>query len=215
MAMKPTSGESIDAWFVELVDIRNRLINTPEATSGMSFKTHIFNSLPKAFDVTAKILQNEPDLSAEAVIARLKLQPEDAAEDQVVAEDVKLPLDKETSGVLFAAPLRIKLKTADPNSGVTDLAKSALSMTQQPTPSLTNSALIVERLATSLPIAQSRSVETKLVRRRTSTAYSSEAMLSTAVSKTISDWAVDSAATDHMCNNKHAFTGPLRKRLSD
>jgi transposase InsO family protein len=39
-------------------------------------------------------------------------------------------------------------------------------------------------------------------------------MLSTAVPKqpTSDDWAVDSAATDHMCNNKHAFTGPLIPR---
>jgi hypothetical protein len=39
-------------------------------------------------------------------------------------------------------------------------------------------------------------------------------MLSTAAPKqsTSDDWAVDSAATDHMCNNKHAFTGPLIPR---
>jgi hypothetical protein len=38
-------------------------------------------------------------------------------------------------------------------------------------------------------------------------------MLSTAVPKPTSEfWAVDSAATDHMCNNKHAFTGILTPR---
>jgi hypothetical protein len=72
LSLKPTAGESIDSWFVKLVDIRNRLIDTPEAISDIAFKTHIFNSLPEVFDTTSKILQNEPNHSVEEIIARLK-----------------------------------------------------------------------------------------------------------------------------------------------
>jgi hypothetical protein len=72
MAMRPTLGESINSWFVKLVGIRNRLVNTPEAINDMTFKTHIFNSLPDAFEMTSKILQNEPNLTVEDIISRLK-----------------------------------------------------------------------------------------------------------------------------------------------
>jgi hypothetical protein len=41
MGLKPTLRESIDSWFVKLVDIRNRLLDTPEAIGDMTFKTHI------------------------------------------------------------------------------------------------------------------------------------------------------------------------------
>lgn len=70
--LRPTPGEPIGDYFTKLMELRNQINGTPEAISDVAFRTHVFASLPSAFEVTAKIQQNRPDAIIESIIDALK-----------------------------------------------------------------------------------------------------------------------------------------------
>lgn len=72
MELKPTAGEPIGEWFTKLLELKNQVVNTPEAITDVMFKTHVFTSLPDSFEVTSKIQQNNPNATIEEVIEALK-----------------------------------------------------------------------------------------------------------------------------------------------
>ena len=72
MELKPDSNEDIGDWFTRLLKLKNQVDGTPEAITPVMFKTHVFTSLPDAFEVTSKIQQNNPNATIEEVIEALK-----------------------------------------------------------------------------------------------------------------------------------------------
>jgi len=69
---KPTTGELTPSYFSQLMEIRNQLVGSDEAISDVSFKTHIFTTLPSIFSITVEILQSHIGISVQEVIDTLK-----------------------------------------------------------------------------------------------------------------------------------------------
>jgi hypothetical protein len=252
-SLKPTAGESIDAWFVKLVDIRNRLLDTLEAIRDITFKTHIFNSLPEAFDATSRILQNEPDHSVEEIIARLK------RDDQTRAMRVKSEATTEAhhsatnagrgrgrgcGGRRGRASERVNLwctlccttthDTVDYRSKQWGHkrkrnADNSTESKESKEPQVEGGkcfhcgetgyfiACLGKKRGDEACGKKKKQRNVKMEAENgycrysaASMAYDSEVMLSTVPKQPTSEyWAVDSVATDHMCNNTQAFTGQL------
>ena len=72
MELKPDSNKDIGDWFTGLLELKNQVDGTPEAITLVMVKTHVFTSLPDAFEVTSKIQQNNPNATIEEVIEALK-----------------------------------------------------------------------------------------------------------------------------------------------
>jgi hypothetical protein len=53
--LRPEPGAPIGDYFAQLLEIRNQIAGSDEAISDAAFKTHLFKTLPPAFEVTAKI----------------------------------------------------------------------------------------------------------------------------------------------------------------
>lgn len=95
-SLRPTPGEPIGDYFAKLMELRNQINGTPEAISDVAFKTHVFSSLPAAFEVTAKIQQNRADATIESILDALKedesiramrVQPDASTEAFLTGED--------------------------------------------------------------------------------------------------------------------------------
>lgn len=71
-SLHPTPGEQIGDYFAKLLELQNQISGTPEAISDVVFKTHVFASLPAAFEVTAKIQQNRPNATIKSILDSLK-----------------------------------------------------------------------------------------------------------------------------------------------
>lgn len=71
-SLRPTPGEQIGDYFAKLLELQNQISGTPEAISDVVFKTHVFASLPAAFEVTAKIQQNRPNATIKSILDSLK-----------------------------------------------------------------------------------------------------------------------------------------------
>jgi hypothetical protein len=59
MATRPIPGAPIGEYFAELTELRNQIAETDEAISDTAFRTHILNTLPAVFEMTAKYQQNQ------------------------------------------------------------------------------------------------------------------------------------------------------------
>jgi len=70
--LKPTTGEPIQTYFSQLMEIKNQLAGSDEAISDTSLKTHIYTTLPTMVSVTVEILQSRAGISVQEVIDALK-----------------------------------------------------------------------------------------------------------------------------------------------
>jgi hypothetical protein len=71
-ALRPVAGESINAYFSRLMEVKNQLVGTAEAISDAEFKIHVFTTLPTMFDVIVIILQARADATLQEVHDALK-----------------------------------------------------------------------------------------------------------------------------------------------
>lgn len=71
-ALRPIAGQPINTYFAQLQEIKNQLVGSAEAISDVSFKTHIFTTLPSMFAVTVEILQSRVDITIQEVLDALK-----------------------------------------------------------------------------------------------------------------------------------------------
>jgi len=58
-ALCPSKDEKITKYFTRLIDLRKKLIGSPETISDETMKTHIFSTMPKVFETTIKILEQQ------------------------------------------------------------------------------------------------------------------------------------------------------------
>jgi len=56
-ALRPSKDEKTTQYFTRLIDLRKKLIGSPEAISDETMKTHIFSTMPTEFETTIKILE--------------------------------------------------------------------------------------------------------------------------------------------------------------
>jgi len=56
-ALVPLKEEKITQHFTRQIDLRKKLIGSPEAISDETMKTHIFSTMPKEFEMAIKILE--------------------------------------------------------------------------------------------------------------------------------------------------------------
>ena len=83
-ALRPSKDEKITQYFTRLIDRRKKLIGSPEAISDETMKTHIFSTMPKEFETTIKILEQQiPVQTAQQVMDRLR---EDADRTELAKE---------------------------------------------------------------------------------------------------------------------------------
>jgi hypothetical protein len=55
-ALCPSDNKKITQYCTILIDLRKKLIGSPEAISAKSLKTHIFSHQPKGFEMIIKII---------------------------------------------------------------------------------------------------------------------------------------------------------------
>jgi hypothetical protein len=83
-ALRPSNDEKITQYFTRLIDLRKKLIGSPETISDETMKTHIFSTMPKEFETTIKILEQQiPVPTAQQVMDRLR---EDADRTELAKE---------------------------------------------------------------------------------------------------------------------------------
>jgi len=58
-ALHPSTDETITQYFTKLIDLRKKLIWSAKAISDKTMKTHIFFAIPKEFETTIKILEQQ------------------------------------------------------------------------------------------------------------------------------------------------------------
>ena len=58
-ALRPSKDEKTTQYFTRLIDLRKKLIGSPEAISDETMKTHIFSTMPTEFETTIKILEQQ------------------------------------------------------------------------------------------------------------------------------------------------------------
>jgi len=83
-ALRPSKDEKITQYFTRLIDLRKKLIGSPETISDETMKTYIFSTMPKEFETTIKILEQQiPVPTAQQVMDRLR---EDADRTELTKE---------------------------------------------------------------------------------------------------------------------------------
>jgi hypothetical protein len=72
-ALRPLKNEKTTQYFTRLIDLRKELIGSPEAISDETMKTHILSPMPKQFETTIKIREQQiPVPTAQQVLDRLR-----------------------------------------------------------------------------------------------------------------------------------------------
>jgi hypothetical protein len=72
-ALCPSKDEKITQYFTRLIDLRKKLIGSPETISDESMKTHIFSTMPNEFETTIKIPEQQISVpTAQQVMGRLR-----------------------------------------------------------------------------------------------------------------------------------------------
>jgi hypothetical protein len=83
-SLRPLKDEKTTQYFTRLIDLRKKLIGSPEAISDETMNTHIFSTMPKEFETTIKILEQQiPVPTAQQAMDRLR---EDADRTELARE---------------------------------------------------------------------------------------------------------------------------------
>jgi hypothetical protein len=95
-ALRPSKDEKSAHYFTRLLDLRKKVIGSPEAISDETMKTHIFSTISKEFETTIKILEQQiPVPTAQQVMDQL-------LEDAERTELTKEIGDESTASALFS-----------------------------------------------------------------------------------------------------------------
>jgi len=70
-SLRPTRGQPLNAYFVELLDITTELTGSEEAVPNVVLKNHIYTTLPPAYAVTIEILQSCVKVTVQEVMDEL------------------------------------------------------------------------------------------------------------------------------------------------
>jgi len=71
-AFRPTTGQSLDTYFSQLLEISTQLTGSKEAISDMMFKNHVYTMLSTTYGVTIEILQARAKVTLKEVLDTLK-----------------------------------------------------------------------------------------------------------------------------------------------
>jgi len=69
--LPPTTGQPLNAYFTELLDITTELAGSEEAVSDVVLKNHIYTTVPPAYAVTIEILQSRARVTVQEVMDTL------------------------------------------------------------------------------------------------------------------------------------------------
>jgi hypothetical protein len=70
-SLRPVPGAPIGEYFAKLSDLRMQIAGTDEEISDTAFKTHLFDTLPKVFEMTAKFQQNRVGATIDEIMEAL------------------------------------------------------------------------------------------------------------------------------------------------